>query len=91
MIDDLIAGLSPGMRRAITVGFARGFYAGAEAGMWRDWPDICFMTGERRSYRNTIVPLIARGLAERRSDGLCRLTYKGLCVRAALEDMEQGQ
>lgn len=83
--DDLIAGLSPGLRRAILRGFAGPFSERSDAGMWREWPDIVFQTGVHRSFRNTIAPLIARGLAERRADGLCRLTAKGLEVRLILQ------
>lgn len=86
--EEIAAGLSPGMRRAVLIGFARPFWSNAEHGMWREWPDICFMTGQRRSYRNTIVPLIARGLAERNAQGFCRLTSAGLRVRTILESME---
>lgn len=84
MEADLIKGLSPGLRLAITRGFAGPFSSKCDAGMWREWPDIVFQTGERRSFRNTIRPLLARDLAECRPDGMCRLTAAGLAVRRAL-------
>lgn len=83
--SELIASLSPGMRRALLVGFAGPFTRTSTHGLWREWPDIVFQTGDRRSFRNTITPLIDRGLAERCRKGFCRLNTEGLRIRAILE------
>lgn len=82
--DEIAETLSPGLRRAVLTGFGGGFYSGAKHGMWREWPDIIWMTGGRRSHRNTIVPLVKRGLAEKGNHSLYRLTETGLIVRDIL-------
>lgn len=84
--EAMIETLSPGLRRAIMVGFAGGFWTNAQHGMAREWPDIIQQTGGARSHRNTIVPLIKRGLAEKvGSDyGTYRLTALGLIIRDKL-------
>lgn len=82
-IDDL----TPGLRAAIAQGFAGPFAESSPVGGWREWWDIVHCTPGRRSYRNTIAPLIARGLAERRRDGMCRLTSAGVAMRARIEDV----
>lgn len=81
--EAIAKGLSEAQRRSVTA-FAPGFAEISEAGMQREWADICNQAGARRSFHNTIKPLLFRLLAERTDAGLYRLTSLGLSVRAIL-------
>lgn len=82
--EEMAESLTPGLKGVVLIGFAGPFCEGCDAGGWREWWDIVHTSPGRRSHRNSIAPLIARGLAEKRRDGMCRLTAQGLAVRAIL-------
>lgn len=77
------AGLSEAGKIAV-LAFAPPFAKGSQKGMLREWADICYLAGPRRSIHNTIRPLVIRGLAERDEHGLYCLTIEGLAVRDVL-------
>jgi len=77
-VKKIAEGLSEGLKRAITHGFAGPFSRFSQEGMRREWADICELTGGRRNYRNTIDPVVRRGLAERLEDGTLRLNFWGV-------------
>lgn len=78
--------MTEAQRRSV-MAFAGPFSSRSEHGMCREWADVCYCAGSRRSYYNTIQPLVRKGLAERVGGEhfLVRLTTLGLAVRAIIE------
>lgn len=83
-------GLTEAQKRAIFA-FAGSFSSQSETGMQREWADVTYQAGPRRSFRNTIQPLIERGLAQRTTGTFAQLTALGLAVRAELAKRTHGE